>query len=73
MLSSAVFHASEPLLEWISQLLVKTQQLGRATDKAAVYAFIYKLVFFKIKKRKKEKNEKKKEREGKGRKLIHVF
>lgn len=63
--SSAVFHASEPFLEWISQLLVKTQQLGRATDKAAVYAFICKLVFFKIKK------ERKKERENKGR--IHVF
>lgn len=60
----AFFHASEPLIEWISQLLVKTQQLGRATDKAAVFAFIYKLVL---------KKKKKREREGKERKLIPVI
>lgn len=59
----AFFHASEPLIEWISQLLVKTQQLGRATDKAAVFAFICKLVL----------KKKKREREGKERKLIPVI
>lgn len=48
----AFFHAGEPFLEWIVQLLVKTQQLSRATDKAAVYAFICKLVFKKRSKRK---------------------
>lgn len=37
-------HASELCVEWISQLLIKAQQLYRATDKAAVYAFICKLV-----------------------------
>ena len=51
----AFFHAGEPFLDWILQLLVKTQQLGRATDKAAVYAFICKLVFFFKKKEVKER------------------
>lgn len=49
----AVFHAGEPFLEWILlQLLVKTQQWDRATDKAAVYAFVCKLVFLKSKRKK---------------------
>lgn len=38
--SEALIHAGEPFLEWKIQPLVKTQQFGRATDKAAVYAFI---------------------------------
>lgn len=57
----AFFHAGEPFLEWILlQLLVKTQQLDRATDKAAVYAFICKLVFKKKKKRRSSSKRKKK-------------
>lgn len=40
-------------MEWILlQLLVKTQQWDRATDKAAVYAFVCKLVFLKSKRKK---------------------
>lgn len=59
----AFFHAREPFLEWILQLLVKTQQFGRANDKAAMYAFICKLVF----------KKKKKEEEVKERKLMPVI
>lgn len=50
----AFFHADVPFLEWILQLLAETQQLNSATDKAAMYAFICKLVL--QKKWKKEKS-----------------
>lgn len=43
--------------EWILQPLVKTQQLCRATDKAAMYAFICKLVFKKTKKRRSKRKK----------------